>query len=273
MAQNSKAEELAEQARFVFDGTVRKLKASTIPQVDDKNRTVIVRVNKIRQSPPSLSHYGGQDITVKLAKGESVKVAQQATFFTNEWLFGKSVAVESLGHTPIKKEPMALAGETADPVRTLANRNIKKHFDDADLVLTGKVTSVHLPESEAAASASLRTREHDPMWRDAMVRVEDVHKGNHESKDIVVRFPASNDIAWRNSPKLHVGQTGHFSLHRSQMPASGSVALHAVAEEAGAGEEKSARYYTVLHPEDFQPVEEPGGIKPLLGILQDSEDA
>src|SRR5205085_8933985 len=106
MAQNSKAEELAEQARFVFEGTVKKLKASTIPQVDDKSRTVIVKVNKIRQSPPSLSHYGGQEITVKLAKGETVKVAQQATFFTNEWLFGKSVAVESIGHTPIMKESL-----------------------------------------------------------------------------------------------------------------------------------------------------------------------
>src|SRR5712692_8075307 len=126
MPASSSAESLAQQARFVFKGTVKKLNASTMPEIEDTERTVIVRVDEIIHAPEVLSHYAGQDITVRLSGRKKVKVGELAVFFTNGWLYGKSVAVQSLGQHPVGQATAALLSATADPVRNLADRDMKK---------------------------------------------------------------------------------------------------------------------------------------------------
>src|SRR5215813_13374851 len=128
MAGSSKADELARQARFVFRGTVKKLKAATLSEIkkDDREHTVVVRVDQIMQAPPIFSSRTGQDITLKLKKGEKVSVGQQAEFYTNSWLIGNDgVAVTSLGHTAIKKAAAALNLAPVDPVRALAAKDMQ----------------------------------------------------------------------------------------------------------------------------------------------------
>ena len=44
MPASSKAEVLAQQARFIFKGTVQKLKAANMPGVPVNDRTAVVRV-------------------------------------------------------------------------------------------------------------------------------------------------------------------------------------------------------------------------------------
>lgn len=100
MPARSSPEELAQQARFIFRGTVEQLQAATMTNVPVTGRTVVVRVDEVIQAPSALAHVAGQRITVQLGSRERVTVGQQAVFYTNGWLFGESVAVQSIGHRP-----------------------------------------------------------------------------------------------------------------------------------------------------------------------------
>src|SRR5438128_1043278 len=68
MPKGSAASDLARQARFVFKGTVRKLKAATIADINDKSNTVVVRVDEIVHAPEDMSYFGGHEITVQLSR-------------------------------------------------------------------------------------------------------------------------------------------------------------------------------------------------------------
>ncbi|MBV9924088.1 MAG: hypothetical protein JOZ96_03540 [Acidobacteria bacterium] len=273
MAGSSKAEELERQARFVFIGTVRRLKAATMPEIkkSERERTVVVRVDQIIQTPPLYKNRTGQEITVQLKKGERVRVGQQAQFYTNGWLVGnESVAVTSLGHVAVPKGGAALRAATLDPVRSLAFRDARARVDDADIVCSGTVKSVQLPQGEsrslAAAPSVPPLSEHDPMWQEAVVEVNDVHKGPQGRKDVVIRFPSSKDRMWADAPKFRPGQSGFFVLHRA---ASGG-APHERAALLSHGEESAeGEYYTALHPEDFQPFGRESALREVLGAPED----
>jgi hypothetical protein len=280
MAKSSKADELAQQARFVFNGTVKKLKAATMPQIKkaDKERTVVVRVDQILHAPPIFSNWTGKDITMQLKKGEKVSVGQQAEFYTNSWLIGnESIAVVSLGHRAVQKATAAaLSASPVDPVQTLAARDMQAHVDDADMVCSGVVKSVHVPEEESSmltADSGTVVRpplsEHDPKWQEAVVEIDDVQKGSHSKKNVVVRFPSSKDRMWADAPKFRPGQAGYFVLHKTPM---GTDAQGHVAALAADSEEPKEEYYTALHTEDFQPFEHQGPLQDMFSSTKDSDD-
>lgn len=259
--------DLLKQAHFVFKGTITESNASAMPGVSANRNTAVVRVEQIAQAPAALSHCGGHDITVLLAGDQPVSKGDAFTFFTNEWLYGKGVAVRSLAQLPVQQTAASFATAGSDPVRTLAHRRLAAHVEDADLVVTGRVTSVALPGGEAGAAATAGTappprllapREHDPHWREAVVEIHQVHKGSHPTSTVRVRFPASHDRMWFNVPKLQPGHQGHFILHRSR-PAE---ALRAAAAPDAAAQE----VYSVLHPEDFQNIAETGGLRQVLNL-------
>ncbi len=204
-----------------------------------------------------------------------VSARQQLIFNTVSWLYGDSIAVRSLSEELIKASHSAMLSAGGDPVARRRQRQQREHFDDADLVLSGKVVAVRLPSDEApskksaVAAVAKRRRpvsEHDPKWREAVVEVDDVHKGDHKKKQVIVRFPASTDVLWYNAPKFHPGQQGHFMLHRAK-PEKPTPARKAGKKSTNAAARKSASptdTYVALDPLDFQPYSEPDGIKTII---------
>ena len=252
--------DLAAKARFVFRGTVQKLNASTLPEVHDTSKTAVVRVDATVQAPKTLSHYTGKDITVRVDDPGELKVGQEAVFFADAWLFGHAgVAVRSLGFHLPGPQTAALLAPASDPVTNLEDRDTQAHYDAADMVVSGRVLSVALPADTKEARGP---REHQPDWREAVVEIDQVHKGDTKEKKVLVRFPASHDRTWYHAPKLQVGQQGYFLLHR---PAP-AVERQAISGPQGAAGE----YYTVLHSEDFEPKDRPGRIRKLLNRLRDT---
>jgi len=273
MPASSRAEDLAQQARFVFKGTVKKLKAATMAEVPVTDRTIVVRVDEVIHAPETLSHYAGKDITVELGGRKKAAVGQEAVFFANGWLFGKSVAVQSIDHHPVGKTTAALRSAAGDPVKTLADRDLRAHFDSADLVISGKVSSVRLPQDMVGSSRRLPPSEHDPLWQEAVIEVDAVHRGSHAQHAVVVRFPSSHDVAWADAPKFRPGQEGHFILHRAGREDQGlGRAAGRAAERITESEKEGREIYTALHPEDFQPINHPGGIKTLISASPVSDD-
>jgi len=248
-------------AKFVFQGTVVRLKDATMT-VPDPTKTAVVRVDTILRAPEVLHGHAGTEITVQLARGERLKVGQRAVFHTNGWLYGKSLAVQSVGHEAVPKKAAtaaAVAAPAPDPARAAAEHEIAERASQAPLVVSGKVVAVGLPASTqgaatAAAHAPATTpspiSEHDPFWSEAVIAIQKVHKGALTQKQVVVRFPASRDVRWYGAPKFQVGQEGIFLLHPDAVTGAKALGVtasaHAVAPAA----------YTCLQPTDFQPADQ-----------------
>lgn len=274
MPANSSEEELLKQARFVFKGTVQKVKAANVSGIDRKDRAVIVRVDEVVQAPEELGDYTGQDVTVILAEGEKVKVDQRAVFYTNVTIFEENIGVESVGHRDIEGSALALGADFRDPAINLARQQMKERLETADVVVTGKVTSVRLPEDAGSAGPALAAAEraesaprrpiseHEPHWREAVVDVANVEKGAHAKKQIVIRFPDSNDVRWYKAPKFRPGQKGVFILHKTRpsRPASGAALAATLTDK----EAETTEAYTALHPADFQPLHQHPEVQTLI---------
>jgi hypothetical protein len=235
---------LAQQARFVFRGTVEAANASTMPDaVPPSDRTSIVHVDEVLQSPQSLAQAAGEQITVLLPEGQSVQAGEHMVFFTNPWLYGDTMAVQSVEQRSAPATLAAMTRRSQDPVRTLVDRDRVSRAADADLVLRGQVIAVRLVDDAADG----RRAEHAPLWQDAVVRVTAVEKGNDPGPEVTIRFPASPDMAWRSAPKFTPGQEGRFVLRRA--PAGGEERGIRAAVDAPA-------VYTALDRNDFQPAQE-----------------
>lgn len=256
---------LSRQARFVFRGKVQRLKAANVAAVEDKRRTVIVRVEQVEKAPEAMTGYAGQEITVKLAPGEKVRPGEEARFYTNGWLFGETIAVESLGH--LEATPRTAIAATREPAVNLEASTIEDRLANADVVVQGRVTSVRLPQESRTAMRMGEARrpitEHDPEWREAVVEVAGVEKGALKKKQIVVRFPGSQDVRWYKAPKFQPGQEGMFILQRaSRRPKARGRARAAAAMAPDI--EGAADAFIALHPADFQPLERDQEIRGLV---------
>ena len=256
MAEGTRSEELAAQAKFVFQGTVRQVRATTMREVPVTDNTVVVRVDRLIHASEALTDYAGQEITVQLAAGENVQEGQTYIFYTNGWIFGDGLAVQSIGHELATAPAVAsLSIHPDDPVRSLETREALTQAAQADLIVTGSVSAVRLPAEEVAARSTAMARgqtterisEHAPLWHEAVIDIDEVVKGSHAERQVVVRFPSSTDVRWHQAPKFRTGQDGVFMLHKEQLA---GVALAARAAGVGPGE------YTAIHPADVQPIEE-----------------
>ena len=256
MAASPRQTNEAQKPTLVFKGTIKKLKSSTMKEVPVSDRTAIVTIDQIIEAPPDLTGYSGQDITVELGGRQKVSVGQQMIFHTTSWMYGNSIAVRSLSEEALKSSHTAMLSAGDDPVERRAKRQEREHFDVADLVVSGKVVAVRLPgdsapgQKRAGAKAPGPISEHDPKWREAVIQVDEVHKGAHKKKQVVVRFPASSDVMWHGAPKFHPGQEGYFLLHKAE--AEESTAKGAKKKRKGR-EAATAESYLALDPGDFQP--------------------
>jgi hypothetical protein len=235
-----------EPADFVFTGTVERLGAATMPEVDDAPNVATVHVDALVRAPDAFAWLAGTSVTVLLAEPGSPAEGEQALFLAAGWLYGAGVALRELEHHPPGSEPAGLA-PPPDPVAA--------HVADADVVISGRVTAVRPSQHTALAALEPEpagpVSEHDPQWWEAVVDVDQVVKGDAEAQPTVVLFPGSMDVVWHRAPKFHVGQQGVWMLHADQVPAAALAHFPQV--------------YTVLHPEDF--VEGPAAADEVRKLL------
>ena len=288
MPKNLSEEELSRLANFVFKGTVQKLKAATMDAVPVTNNTITVLVEGIIEAPDAMTDFAGREITVELGGGKKIKKGEQAIFYANGWIFGDGLAVRSLDHRPAMAGLEAMGVSPGNPVENLANKNARIRFEQSRTVVTGRVTSVRLPPSqmaafraspaaimgaESAADTSVvepdftPVSEHDPIIQEAVVEVDTVHKGEQVAKEVTVRFPNSTDVQWYKAPKFRAGQQGFFMLHKEEtkeetMESAPAAAMAMIAATMPADEVEDA--YTAMHQADFQPLDQPGGVRNLI---------
>jgi hypothetical protein len=263
------------KATFVFLGTIKKVQAATMRSVPVDDRTAVVRVEQVIEAPANLAHVAGTDVTVRLAGRAKAAVGRQFMFHAVGWIFGDSIALRALKQETVTGAHSAVLARGGNPAEHRADRELQERVAEADLVVSGKVVTIKLPEGTAPMTRAARgsvpissrpVSEHDPKWREAVVAVDDVHKGGHAAQSVTVVFPASTDVRWFKAPKFEVGQQGLFVLHKSQAePAGRARERSAVAGKAKPAEDKGTPVYTALHPQDFQPYTQQQRVSNAIG--------
>jgi hypothetical protein len=277
MANTPSEEEMARQASFIFKGKVLKLKASNVAQVEavDRSRTIIVQVEEIIEAPEAFADFKGQEVTVKLRDdgGERLKVGDHAVFYTNGWIRAENLAVEEAGHRLVEDTDTNSIAASDEAAGHFSALDMRKRLSSADVVVKGSIIDIRIPETEEpkiVGSSTLEkparffpASEHEPKWREAVVRVAEVLKGAHDQQEIVVRFPATEDVRWKQAPLFSTGQEGIFILHKTRKT-SDSAEDRPTATATDEDAETTSTAYTALHPLDFQPPAQLEQIKRLV---------
>jgi hypothetical protein len=253
-------------ASFVFTGTVQRLNDTTMSHLPTNELAAVVRVDEVIQGPDILQQIGGEEVTV-YADALDLQPGEQATFYTQGITFGESIAVHAKEIRPAGVGAVAAAEAAVDPAANLRAQRAEERFTSADLVVFGRVTAIVDATPPAVMGATALDEddtgpgisEHEPLWKKAIVEVQEVHKGNPGPGETVeIQFPASTDVMWYRAPKFQPGQEGVFMLHKDEPKAEASV-MAAVFEEE--------RPFTALDPADFQPADNPHIIQSVFTKL------
>jgi hypothetical protein len=204
-----------QQAAFAFVGTVERLGATTMPDLAANERTAVFRVDRVVRAPAGFTDLTGQEVTLVLAPGAPVPAAGETLgLLANGLAFGDGIALGEIARV------------APDELERLASAPARRHAEDADAVVSGRVERVE-------DVGGWRGTEHDPAWRRAVIAVHRVERGDVAPGELAVLFPSSEDVRWAAVPKPRPGEAGTFLLHA----AAADVAGHAP--------------FQLLHPEDF----------------------
>ena len=248
--------ETLRQANAVFVGTVAKKGESRVASVPASDKTVVVTVERVITTPPGVSLAPNDEVTVVAKDPGSLHEGDRATFYAQGAVIGDSVAVNELDHAPAPAPEAARAERGDATAEKLADAKLRERIEKADAIVVGRVTAVR-PMAASARTERGRGRisEHDPKWQSAVIHVESAIRGASPKEALVVRFPASDDVAFKNAPKLREGQSGTFLLRKDQITGHRT-------ERVG-GQEVST--YTALGSADVLSPTEEGRVRTLVG--------
>ena len=206
------------RANIVFVGTVTQVGAASFSAVTATPRTLVVRVEDVLDKPAALHLATGDSVTVE-PLDSTLKSGARATFYTTGWVFGRGVAVREVAHETMPAQ-QTLAG-ARDSFRQLQGQvtdsTLAERVRGADMIVVGRVEAIHPPT--LARPSRHRITEHDADWQEAEIAVDTMIKGPAIPR-VVVRFPASQDIAWHRLPKFSTGQAGTFLLRHDTLSGS-----------------------------------------------------
>ena len=242
----------AAPAPLVFIGRVVKAKAATIPDVATNN-TAIVAVDHVVAAPAMFTAIAGSEITVRFGRMTIPPVGSSRTFHATGWIYGNSLAVDAV-KVEAAQEHAAAAVARRTEQSSAKDSALAARLDAAHMGVVGEVTSVR-PLDVPTTHIS----EHDPVWHEATIKVDEVVKGRRGTREVNVVFPDSDDVRWRKVPKYREGQQGIWLLHKGAVPAS-----HGLAPKAAAALPQLGDALTAVNKNDYLPLEELGRVKALL---------
>jgi hypothetical protein len=214
-AKSLKFADTVRDAPFIFDGTVEKPNAATMPAIASE-ATAIVKVNEVFRAPPAVGNLKGKKITLQLASVKGTKAGQRATFYATSWMYGDSLALAEVSRETPSRSKSAVSdmrGLVANAELELENLALQRRVEQANFVVTGWVTEIGPVQTEAPKGP---ISEHAPDWWWADIHVEHAGKGALRTPVLRVLYPNSTDEFWIDAPKFHVGQHGVWLLRKDQ---------------------------------------------------------
>lgn len=196
---------LVERAGFVFRGKVARQGTSDSRLMRaTEGKAATVEVEEVLRSTDALRGLAGKEVIVMTE--HPVEEKKALLFFANVLELGAHVLLREVGRHEASREAVR---DLAQAIKVVEERPLQRRVADADLIVTGRVTS-----SRRAETPSVLRSEHDAEWWIARVAVQTAVKGTKPKGELEVLFANSTDIAWYRSPKLHEGASGVFILRR-----------------------------------------------------------
>jgi len=254
-------------ATFVFIGKVVKMKAATMPDIPVDN-TLIVQIDHIIQAPAMFATITGHQVTVRFKELPQINEGATITVYANGWIFGETLAVDAVSYsTDTDKQSIASAVQATTTSAT--DDSIKERLSSAQLAVVGKVVKVEpstiaqpqtLTGTQATGeTATTHISEHDPDWHEATIQVDEVLKGEKNTKEVKVLFPKSDDVRWYNVHKYSEGQQGVWLLQQGKQQDQKGIP-----PKVFAAIPDNQNIFTTLHTYDYLPLNELGKIKSLI---------
>ncbi len=200
------------QSTIVFEGTITHMGETTVSTVPATPHTAIVRVGKIFKGPDFFKSFINKHVTVLVKDISGLELKSNIVFFTTAWIIGKNIALREVGRVA-KYDTDSLISQINAISKREALIPIEANIHDAQMVLTGKVTEVHeFRPDHNNRFLDKYISEHAPQWKLAVIQPANIIKGDHRLEKLEVLFPSSIDVAWKDVPKLSVGQQGIWIL-------------------------------------------------------------
>ena len=244
--------ELADEASFIFEGTLRRTKAVTSLSLQPTDEMAVVHVDRILRGPPALAGFKGQEITVELRQPGASHAGHRFTFFTVGLHFGDGLAVREVGR--IDADGPQVEREVSEAAEEKRNDLLLGRLRDAEIVVSG--VAIRVEKYQRTDGTPRPVSEHDPDWWECVIRVHEVLKGTVTGRkrggaaEVVTLFAHGTDIVWYQSPKFSEGDEGVWLLHRRD--SRGNPVPDLVSD----------------NPLDFHPLSEIDRIRALLERLQ-----
>ena len=232
--------DLARSADLIFLGTVTDPGGSNVSVLAARETFTVVKVERALRAPGVLGDLTGKSITLD-TPGGALAPPLQAIFFARSWIHGTEIAAHEIAHVDI-----SLESQVAEAIANLPDMHLKDRLAHAKLVVLGQVTEIRpVPNQVRERSA--------PIWALAIVRVEQVLKGNADGA-AQIYFPTSDSHHWFPCPEFTAGQRGVFLLHSIDPKAGRWLPPAVYGPDA----------MTSLDPADSQPESKLDDIKALL---------
>ena len=237
---------LLEESSFSFIGTVEQFGAATMSNLPVDDHTAVVHVDHVLHAPPAFVSLEGNRVTLQLSRDVAPPAVGQAlAFFAQGLAFGESIALSEVGRLPVEDvEPHAssalLGGVKAGAFESIRNdmrrEKLRIHAAASEAVVVGRVIKI---EKAIASTGS----EHDPDWWRTTIEVRHVERGKVAPGRVEVLYPNSFDVRWHSVPKPKAGTDGVWLLHATQ------------------GALRDAAPFEIVHPEDYQPLDQLDAIR------------
>jgi hypothetical protein len=254
MPQKATISKQASTAPLIFKGKILKAKAATMREITADN-TMVFQVEQVIKAPDMLKAIAGQNITIRFKRTPRLRSGSKLTIFCQGWIFGDSLAVDVIDYTTTTVNEAFV--EKVQQSRTSAKDAVlKKRLDSAAVGVVGTVSKI---EKTQNGNQTTHISEHDPNWHEATIDVDEVVKGQKNTKEVKVLFPKSDDIRWHKVNKYTEGQKGIWLLQKGQQQDTEGIHPKILAAIPS-----NTKVLTALHPVDFLPINELGKVKSLL---------
>jgi hypothetical protein len=180
-----------------------------------RDLSVAFVVDNVIAKPPGLSLKKGDKIAIVPKQKSDLPGGKSIKIFANTWIVGSTIALTETSHVSVARTNAPEFAMLYD-ANNQATQAIVNRYDSASAVVVGQVTEVHDAPLTNTPGGSHRITEHDPKWKDAVIQVQSWIKGDSSKPEVVIRFPSSRDVAFRDFPKFQVGQSGTFLLSNPQ---------------------------------------------------------
>jgi hypothetical protein len=214
---------------IIFIGTVDALNAVAVQSLKASPNTSIVVVEKVLKKPDAVALAPSDRVTV-LAEENSTPLQKgvRGLFITEGMIYGASLAVRMVSWEPAPAVATAATQEESRAtakLQELTDKALRESIQSVEMVVVGRVKEIRAASAVELTPNEQRISEHNPEWQEAIVEVQEMLKGPAGISEIVVRFPASQDIMWVGYPKLKTGQESTLLLRQDQISGASKATL------------------------------------------------